>query len=322
MLPPLQNYIPVAAAEEVKQQIIVTSSNIHPSVYNGLPEDVYEWLDSFEMAATANAWSHQARLTKLPAYLNGSARQWFIEFRDNVLNKLDGLDEEKWAKTVADLQTSFGAQNTSVVNCNSMMKRKQESGEDAMTYYLAKISLIRRYNPLMSEKEKVDQVINGLSGTLFDKIYPYECKNLEDLRKKIQLHAEGHKLAIERSDFSTSALVEATAEKIGETVCNAVMTKMSETKPNLSPNYGDRVDSNRTRYEAGRGRSFNNMRGRGRGRGRTNDRGELVCNHCGLVGHLWRACRKRLNEERNRNAQYFTENQGRSQNRQYQRDQQ
>ncbi|KAI1281937.1 hypothetical protein HDE_13191 [Halotydeus destructor] len=277
-------------------RIVIASSNIHPPPFDGENGSVDDWIETLEMTAVANEWSAETKMNKVPAYLTGPARQFYLDYkhRHSKLEPLEIGTDNGWSHFLTALRQTFGSFDTAISNFDAMQRRKQQLGENAMAYFLSKISLMRKYNPMMDEKEKVLLITQGLLATMFERIYPYQCKTVDELREKLQLLAEGSRLANTRQDMTTTALI-AQAKKSEEegAECFAMSQKYG--------GYGFREDSNPRGRAPTRG-NYNNSR-------ETNDRRSFNpgqerrrfnCHYCNIEGHFARDCRRRISDQRGR----------------------
>ncbi|KAI1303026.1 hypothetical protein HDE_02481 [Halotydeus destructor] len=290
-------HTPPVTQTENKDRIVITSSNIHPPPFDGETGNVDDWIETLEMTAVANEWSDETKMNRVPAYLTGPARQFYLDYRHRH-SKLEASElgnDNGWSHFKTSLRQTFGFFDTAISNFDAMQRRKQQLGENAMAYFLSKLSLIRKYNPNMDEREKVLLITQGLLATMFERIYSFQCKTVDDLRDKLLPLAEGTRLANTRSEMTTTALIAQAQQLEAEQDVDCFA---------MSPKYGG--------YDFKQGAS---QRGRTFARGNSNvaresndrrlqaqtpERRRFNCHYCNIEGHYVRDCRKRMNDERNR----------------------
>ncbi|GAA5807595.1 hypothetical protein MFLAVUS_000960 [Mucor flavus] len=60
----------------------------NPSLFSGTHmQDILEWLNKFKYFSEANGWDDRKQFIMMPYYLTGSAKQWFEQNKQDLVNK-------------------------------------------------------------------------------------------------------------------------------------------------------------------------------------------------------------------------------------------
>ena len=175
---------------------------IKPKPFAAKPgENVNDWLELFEIAATANAWDAKVKRQRVGAYLEGTAQKWFINYHKKN-------ETSEWAAFLNELQICFGFQNKMVASLDELQSRKMTMGEKFEDYYFDKIRLCEQYNSNMTDLEKVSHIIKGLTPTLIDRAYADNCQTPQALFNKLKWISEGANIAHSTQQWSVAQNVQ------------------------------------------------------------------------------------------------------------------
>lgn len=147
-----------------REPVVIVNSPVRPDQFDG-NYNVDDWLESYALAAKANNWNESTCASKLVVYLVGSPRLWWLNYlREQTANKNDPM----WSDAVKVLRSAFGPANSWISNFEAMDNRKQGLLESFQNYFFEKLSLLHRYNPSLSETEKVSHISNALLPVLYE----------------------------------------------------------------------------------------------------------------------------------------------------------
>jgi len=177
---------------------------VTPKVFSGLPnENVLSWLEDFEFSAVANGWTDDIKRLKLPACLNGVARDWYsleVAGRNTL-----------WPDILRALISQFLPTGFKSHIREQIRSRKQMPYEPVNNYICEMRLLCRRYNPNMPEPEIKDYIIEGLLPPLAQQLIFLNPTDLNDLKVKAALVEKGFKKAQNLSAVPTSFASDVTA---------------------------------------------------------------------------------------------------------------
>ena len=288
----------------------VTLSNIvNPRPFlGGAGENIDDWLNLYKMISDANGWADDVeKLKRLPLYLESAARQWFLNY------KREQGSDIKWNKTQAEMLKVFNPANKQACLFDKL-RRKMVLGEDFQNYYYEKLNICDKYNDNMSDQEKTNILISGLTPYLLEKAYCLKPQTPQELFEHLKLFSESSNLASQASNESVN-------------VMNAISQVNNEIE-NLSNRFDRNMRVGRQRFRGSfrgrggfRGGNFRsgNFRGRNfqggnfqrnyqrenfenRGRSKTPPR-QIRCYSCGKIGHMQRDCYSRDSRSRSRSAE-------------------
>jgi hypothetical protein len=163
-----------------------------PKFRDGVDMDVDEWLDKFELIATAASWSYQKMLQILPLYLEENAQVWFKQFNEtlpksNEMKELEhpsagakrdtseSLQKEyktRWEEIKQAMSKQYQNRMKSLrlrAQLNSFHQCPQES---VSQYYLNLTKLIRRFEKgtAPNDTQITSYFVNGLLPIIKEKV--------------------------------------------------------------------------------------------------------------------------------------------------------
>lgn len=214
-------------------------------------EDVYKWLESIvHYFNVAQFPGNQERLylQYAPAFLKSYAYEWWKE------NKLDEWNWEMFKSTIIE---QFGKTNEYLIG-RQLDQRKQQYNESVIKYYYDVLELCNKYDPTMSNKQKIYKLTNGLQLSLYQEAIKMTYTTPIEFLTKVQQIENIQKL-IEHRRMQM---------RVPDELHNETYSDLS----NRYNRYDQRQDE--------RGRTTNNNR----------VNGQLQCYKCREYGHLSRYC--------------------------------
>lgn len=181
---------------EQRSAVVTFNQPIQPKVFRGLPsEDVNEWLDQFEAAASANQWdTDEKKFARIPYALEGSALKWFKNHYD------PSRSTRPYRAFTDELKAVFEPIRPQLMYLTKHQERKQQEGESSRSYFFDKTDLMRKAGIDMKSSEAVDLIISGLRPELATKVYSGEDSfpDTRSLWLKLKLLDEKKRYAEER----------------------------------------------------------------------------------------------------------------------------
>ena len=147
-------------------------------------ENVNDFLDQYELAATANKWSNNTKIQLFKAHLTGSPKTWFVLYAKRKNNAIN------WNELVADFRNAYtyAAQADSLHNI--MSKKTQDENEPVLNFFLEIVATCQRYNPNISEEEIIKYFLRA--------VRPEYCQYLSTLRNDTLERLEHNLLQAEK----------------------------------------------------------------------------------------------------------------------------
>ena len=299
---------------------LVSSTSIKIRQFGGSrteKENTSRWLEDFGDMAESMGWDEEAKCRKLPAFLAGTAKDWY---------RLDVAPHqtirEDWTRVKAALEAKFLPMALPQHQRHQLESRKQGLYEDVSDYILAKRRLCAAVNDAMEEDEILRRVKEGLQPDLREKVEMFGAQitsvtlldeyaqRMEHAMKSKQDQPAAGKQPVGTAMYSTDdcgaamynapgtssqeSALKGAAEKVFREMLGQYKQLQERTGRN---NYGENNYGSRNSGNNNYGNNNNYKRGGNNSRGRTND-GKPICHYCQKPGHMRRDCRRRLGDER------------------------
>jgi hypothetical protein len=241
---------------------------ISAGTFHGLPsENPNDFTDKYEIAAISNHWSDQTRLNLFPAYLAGTALAWYQHYSKGR----DITDWEQLKKVfIATFTPAAQAQTLQAI----LEKKVQGRDQPVLSYFLEVMTLCKRHDPDIKDKQIIQYVIHGLRPEYCELILNETCdtvQQLEERLKKIELHIQIRALnkeKFERAESKVGTKQNTNTDTHEEKLSNieATLNELTQAVSHLKlqnaaiPGRGHKQDTSRD-YYGGRGNWGNYHRG-------------------------------------------------------------
>lgn len=153
---------------------------ISAGTYSGLPtENPNDFIDKYQIAAQSNNWSEHTKINLFPAHLVGTALAWYRHYSK-------GVEVNRWET----LKNKFIDSFTPIAQAHSLavvLEHKiQEKGQPALNYFLEILTLCKRYDPNITDKQIIGHIIQGLQPDICERIVNETNNTLEQLEQNIK----------------------------------------------------------------------------------------------------------------------------------------
>ncbi|GBM08214.1 hypothetical protein AVEN_168386-1 [Araneus ventricosus] len=175
-------------ADETKPIVMALNHQLRsPSTFRGeTGEDPAKWLTEYDRVAKFNKWDEMMCLANVYFFLDGTAKQWYINNEDIV---------GSWDVFKTELSGFFGERQKYTRKAEEQLKhRAQLSGESTQAYIQSVLGLCREVNPSMPEGEKVSHLMKGIAEDIYQALLAKDiattaafikrCNYIEDMRQK------------------------------------------------------------------------------------------------------------------------------------------
>ena len=157
------------------------------SFHGNSEEDVYKWIESivhyFNVAKLAGT-QEELYFQYAPAFLKDYAYKWWKENKRNDWN---------WAIFKQSIIEQFGKTNEYLI-ARQLDQRKQQFNEPVIKYYYDVVELCNKYDPDMSDKQKIYKLTNGLQLSLYQEAVKDVYTTPTEFLTKVQQIENVHKL--------------------------------------------------------------------------------------------------------------------------------
>ena len=194
-----------AFGEDLSMKLLSSSALRLAPFTNAPGQDLEEWLQKYEFAATGQGWNKDKMGERIGTYLAGPARAWFtVNIKDNTAGPFD-YDQIIKLMAKAFLATGYQQHLREMVR-----KRKQGLYESVANYIFVIQKLLERMDKSgqIDEEERVQRIIEGMLPPIAGQVIPYQPTTFEELLEKaklvewsLQMQAKG-----EHAHFAAEAL--------------------------------------------------------------------------------------------------------------------
>jgi hypothetical protein len=156
-----------------------------PPKFDGNSSEAIMWLLDFKEVATINKWSDEDRLNHVRQSLTSAAKAWYrsMWFESKP---------EAWDTFEKEFKQAFLRNDASDSLRARLRRLKQTKDMDPMTYYFKTMELCAMVDRKMSERERIDQVIDNLLPEVRSSIRMKDPQNIIELQRAIKLWVADH----------------------------------------------------------------------------------------------------------------------------------
>ena len=120
---------------------------IEAGQFSGLKsENVTDFLDQYELAATANNWSDDTKIRLFQAHLTSGPKIWYTQYK----KRKENFD---WETLKADFRKTY-TYAAQIETLHAVMAKKiQADNEPALNFFFDIICICKKYNPAIEDKD-------------------------------------------------------------------------------------------------------------------------------------------------------------------------
>ncbi|XP_025018103.1 uncharacterized protein LOC112539609 [Tetranychus urticae] len=236
------------------------------TLYYDRKEDFIDWFEMYEYETTAVGWNDKDRLKGIAQYLDGTARRWYVSYASP--------DNPDAPKTYYDLKQMMvrdlcRADYRSIIETR-LYDCKQEKGESVANYILEKQELCKRVDSKMPEPQVLRHILRGLLPELLQYIDQFEIKDVSALLQRANIAESTHERQLNEQGLMDKTSLEKVFSDLRKSVevMNERLTSMTIQNPS-------RLNTNPTQRP-------------------------VECNYCKKLGHVYKYCRKRIYDAKQR----------------------
>ena len=163
-------------------QILLKSMQLLEAFRGSDDQDVISWLTDLDELFDAAKQKPEDRLTIVPTYLAGDAKQWY---------RVRG-PSDTWADFKHALVNAFTTSAHQLKTSAQLYNRRQALNESVQTYYYDVMHLCTRLNPEMPSNERLLHLLRGLKPSLAHTVImlnPRDCSELLEHGKRAEAAA-------------------------------------------------------------------------------------------------------------------------------------
>ncbi|XP_053212264.1 uncharacterized protein LOC128395805 [Panonychus citri] len=241
---------------------VANLNNINALSYD-YGEDLVDWFENYEFESDAAGWDDETKLTRLPMYLQGTARSWYACYASPSVKSRpkDYLTLKKMM--VRDLCRS---------DYRTMLEQKifdyrQEADQPVANYILKMKDLCRRYESEMNEKKIIRIAIRGMWPAISQHLDQFEMETVSDLLRRAN---------VAENTYKRNQIVSNERQQLGWQQGFNDLKKQVEL-------IGDKLSSVVNLLPKGTSNS--------------SDRKSIICHYCNKPGHKKYQCLSRKRDE-------------------------
>jgi hypothetical protein len=171
-----------AAIQHIQLQHI---NILPPPKFNGDSSEAIIWLLDFKEIASINKWSDEDSLNNVRQSLASAAKAWYRSMWFET-------KPETWQVFEKEFKQAFLRNNASDSLRVRLRRLKQTKEMDPMTYYFKTMELCAMVDRNMSERDRIDQVIDNLLPEVRSAIRMRDPSTIVDLQRAIKLWVADH----------------------------------------------------------------------------------------------------------------------------------
>jgi len=225
-------------------------------------DDVIKWIESivhYFAIARVTGDKEQLYFQYAPAFLKEYAYKWWSEKKEGISN---------WITFKQLLIEQFDKRNEYLIE-QQLDQRKQQLNEPVIKYYYDIMELCKKYDPNMSDKQKVRKLINGLRVSLYQDAIKETYTTPSEFLAKVQQLENIQKLIELRQ------------------------TQDEQFDQAYSPDYNDQRPTSQaypTQYDRQSTNNYNRTYSSSRNTDNRSNGPKVQCYSCGQWGHTARQC--------------------------------
>lgn len=169
----------------VRPQDMMVRMIMVPEKFDGTPSKARQWWDDYRYACSVNEWGATVSCKRLPAYLEKSARNWFINDVSDTPSANDfELLEEAFIEQYIPRRQKHEVRK-------ELASKRQQSKEPVGNFITDMNKLCSDYNAKMSEEDRIDRIIDKLLPHFFPHIVEEDFETVKELKRRAVRLEEG-----------------------------------------------------------------------------------------------------------------------------------
>ncbi|XP_065210091.1 uncharacterized protein LOC135838405 [Planococcus citri] len=164
----------------------------HPDKFSGFDDDLYKFLENFDLCSTANGWGDEDKAKYFPMLLTDLALEVFQNISDR---------KTKFSELKPQFLTAFNEKAHKDLNQSKLFTRFQKENEKTLQYLTEILNLCKSINENMPEEDKCKHILRGLNPTILKAISLSDNDTVEKIRKNIQKYECSKNLLDYRKNF-------------------------------------------------------------------------------------------------------------------------
>lgn len=156
-----------------------------PDDFDGSPTKARVWMQDFLYCAKVNRWTHSLKAKRLPAFLKGSARNWYrVAIMDSDI-------EEDFSAIQKQFERVFMPLSNRRAIAREIEVKKMQAGEAVSNFIMDMRLLCRQYDTKMPEGEIIDKIRSRLTKQFFPNITQVKTQNISEFMQECILIEQG-----------------------------------------------------------------------------------------------------------------------------------